>query len=64
MSMPDNGKLSAFTSSREERLETIWAKLEARGITEQDIYDALIWARQQTDDDSLNEEVALLLRRG
>lgn len=40
--MPDN------ESPREQRLEKIWAKLEALGITEQDILDAVAWARQKS----------------
>jgi hypothetical protein len=64
MSKSDNEQPSAAMPSREQRLQEIWARIEALGIAEQDIQDAVVWARQQGNDESLNATVDRLLKRG
>jgi hypothetical protein len=56
--MPDNEKLVAPLSPHEKRLEEIWAKLEALGINEQDVIDAVAWARQESRASVSSESVA------
>ena len=39
------GERIVLTPVRDSAMETIWAKIEALGITEQDVADAVEWAR-------------------
>ena len=43
VSVQDEGM--ALTLIQDSTMETIWAKIEALGITEQDVADAVQWAR-------------------
>lgn len=54
--MPENEKPFGPLSLHEERLAEIWAGLEARGITEQDIADAVDWARSGKGSTTANNE--------
>ena len=37
-----------LTPAKTMELESAWAKMEALGLTEQDVADAVVWARQKS----------------